>query len=595
MLQLLRTSAGFSRFRGPSFVNHFGPALAVSVSLMGLLAPLAAQAQTAPPAAPTPDVTARGETLQRQQQEIMQEDTTRILTSPSGQTVIEVPTHQKAVAAPGTCQTITRIDFEHSPMLEEARRNRLITPYLGRCLGLGDVENLLSDITRYYIDKGRPTTRVYIKPQSLAQGVLVLDIVEGRVEQVQLEESAKGTVNLTTAFGDVRNRAFNLRVFEQGLDQINRLASNHASLDILPGSEPGNSIVRITNRPTSRFHASASYDDTGQPATGRRQATGAIIVDHLLGLNDMISYTRRQTVFEDKPNADSRSNSWLFSVPWNALTLSGGYSDASYVSQTSTTSGTVFVLTGNTRTAFGRIDATAWRNSRNKVDISAQLTSKRNRNYINDIFLPVSSRQLTTLDIDINWSILLGNGSLKLGAGWTRGLDMLGALDDGNAPLPASTPRAQFDKTNARAYLALPFRVGRQRITWTSEIEAQYAFVPLYSSEQIVIGSPYTVRGFLEGSLIADRGVYAKQELSTLIPMDLGVVDATLRPHLGLDAGYVASIAPGGVSGTIAGLSAGLGFAAGPLNLDFVASRSVARGPLPDEGLLTFVRATLSF
>jgi len=579
-------------------------ALRAALSLFILpaaLAPAAAQAQSVPPPAPPPappgaaEASRQGEAIQRQQQEQIDQDVTRILTSPRGQTVIEVPTHEQATAAPGSCQTIDRIAFVHSPMLDEAGRRRLTAPYVGRCLGLGDVENLLSDITRFYIEKSRPTTRVYIKPQNLAQGTLVLDVVEGRIEAVVLDPKAKGSINLGTAFGQIRNREFNLRVFEQGLDQINRLASNHASLDILPGSQPGYSVVRISNRPERRIHLSASFDNTGQRSTGRRQASGTVILDDPLGLNDMWSYTRRQTIRDGRPNADSRSNSVLFSMPYNALTFSGGYNDSEYVSQTVTGAGTVFVLSGRNATAFGKVDMGVWRDARNKVEVSAQLTNKRNRNYINGIYLPVSSRVLTTLEVDANWSVLLGRASLKLGAGWTRGIRALGALDDGAAPLAAGTPRAQFDKLTARGYLVMPLVVGGQKLTWSSELEAQYGFVPLYSSEQMVIGSPYTVRGFYENSLVADRGLYLQQDLSTLVPLKVGPAETVLRPHLGFDAGHVSSAAPGGISGTIIGVAAGVGLSVGPLDLDLTASRSLARGPLADEGLLTFVRATLSF
>ncbi|NLR71752.1 ShlB/FhaC/HecB family hemolysin secretion/activation protein [Novosphingobium sp. ERN07] len=537
----------------------------------------------------------QADTIQRQQQERVDEDTTRILTRPQSQTVIEVPTHEQAEAAPGSCQTINRIEFEHSPLLSEKGQERLTAPYLGRCLGLGDVENLLSDITRYYIEKSRPTTRVYIKPQNLAQGVLVLDVVEGRVEKVILDDNAKGTVNLFTAFGLVRNNGFNLRVFEQGLDQINRLASNHASLDITPGSKPGYSIVKITNRPDSRLHLSASIDNTGQTNTGRRQGTGTIILDDPLGLNEMWSYTRRQTIFENRPNTDSHSNNLLFSLPFNALTFTGGYNDSEYRSQTVTDGGTVFVLTGASSNAFGRVDAAVWRNARNKVELSAQLTNKRNRNFINGIFLPVSSRVLTTVALEANWSVLIGRGSFRAGVGWTKGIDGLGALDDSTIARTADTPHAQFDKLTARAAFVVPLQAGNVRITSSTEFEALYGFDPLYANEQIVIGSPFTVRGFFDNSLIGDRGFYLQQEFSSLLPVQIGRGQAFLRPHVSFDLGRVAPATAIGARGTLAGVAAGLGLTFGPVNLDITGSRSIARGPLPDEGFLAFARATISF
>ena len=368
-------------------------------------------ALAAPPVAPQ-----TGETIQRQQQQQIDQDQTQILTSPRGQSVIDLPTHKPAVVPNGACRTITRIEFTHSPGMSGRDRQHLVAPFEGRCLGLGDVENLLSDVTRFYIDHARPTTRVYIQPQSLTQGTLVLDVVEGRVEKVILNDGGKHSVNLLGAFGYTGNIDFNLRVFEQGLDQINRLASNHATLDILPGDQPGDSIVEIRNHPTSRVHVSASYDDTGQPTTGRNQASGTIITDDLLGLNEQISYTRRQTIRTGQPNANSLSDSALIVVPFGALTMTVGYSDSAYTSQSITTDGTVFVLTGDTHTTFGEIDAAVWRNRRSKLSFSARLSNKINRNYIDNSYLAVSSRILTVLDLGSEFTTIIGAGTLQMNA-----------------------------------------------------------------------------------------------------------------------------------------------------------------------------------
>jgi len=546
-------------------------------------------ALAAPPVAPQ-----TGETIQRQQQQQIDQDQTQILTSPRGQSVIDLPTHKPAVVPNGACRTITRIEFTHSPGMSGRDRQHLVAPFEGRCLGLGDVENLLSDVTRFYIDHARPTTRVYIQPQSLTQGTLVLDVVEGRVEKVILNDGGKHSVNLLGAFGYTGNIDFNLRVFEQGLDQINRLASNHATLDILPGDQPGDSIVEIRNHPTSRVHVSASYDDTGQPTTGRNQASGTIITDDLLGLNEQISYTRRQTIRTGQPNANSLSDSALIVVPFGALTMTVGYSDSAYTSQSITTDGTVFVLTGDTHTTFGEIDAAVWRNRRSKLSFSARLSNKINRNYIDNSYLAVSSRILTVLDLGSEFTTIIGAGTLKLDAGWSRGLDALGALVD--APgLGDATPHAQFNKADASAYLSLPFAIGHEHFSLTSSVEGQYAFVPVYSSEQIIVGSPFTVRGFLTGSLVNDRGVYAQNDLSVAIAQTVLGQSAQLRPHVGFDLGYVGGAVPGTPAGFLSAATAGMGLQVGRrLNVDAWVGHEVSRARLPDEGMLGFVRVTLS-
>ena len=587
MPEIARIRGGMSRLALVRSAAARG--LAVLVFALGAsAAPLASLA-----AVPSAPLTQQGEQIQRQQQDQIDQDQTRILTSPRGQTVIEVPTHPAAVAPAGSCKIITTIAFENAPRMSAAERGKLIKPYVGRCLGLGDVENLLSDITRFYVQKGEPTTRVYIQPQTLAKGQLVLKVVEGKVEKIVLDNKGLHGVNLTTAFGDRANRAFNLRVFEQGLDQINRLASNNATIDIAPGDAPGESIIHIRNTAALPLHLSVSYDNTGEPQTGRNQGAVTVIGDDLLHLNDQISYTRRQTIPDGQPNANAYSDSVLLSVPYNALTLTLGYNDSAYTSQSTTSAGTTFILTGTTRNIFAEMDDVVWRDNRSKLDLSATVTNKENQNYLDSVFLPVSSRDLTVLDLMGNYSTIVGQGSVKLGAGLSKGISLFGSLRDPSG-LPGDQPHAEFNKLVANAYVSLPFMaVGRQ---WTvsSDIEAQYGFSSLYSSEQIVIGSPYTVRGFLKDSLNNDRGFYAQNELSTVARLRAFSQVVAVRPHAGFDFGYASGAASGTARGFLSGVSAGVSATVGSITVDAYAAKSISHAGLPDEGVLAFVRASMS-
>ena len=110
-----------------------------------------------------------------------------------------------------------------------------------------------------------------------------------------------------------------------------------------------------------------------------------------------------------------------------------------------------------------------------------------------------------------------------------------------------------------------------------------------------MVGSPYTVRGFLAGSLVNDRGFYAQNDLSTQFRLTVSGLTTVLRPHIGLDAGYVAGATPGTASGFLTGASAGLGLVAGRLSFDAYTSRELSHAGLRSEGLLTFLRATASF
>lgn len=68
-----------------------------------------------------------------------------------------------------------------------------------------------------------------------------------------------------TIFPGVKGSVLQLRDIEQGLDQLNRLPSNNATMRIEPGAEAGSSRVLINNVQKRTW---AAFRRGGQPGAG---------------------------------------------------------------------------------------------------------------------------------------------------------------------------------------------------------------------------------------------------------------------------------------------------------------------------------------
>lgn len=71
-------------------------------------------------------------------------------------------------------------------VLTEAELIEVARPYLGRELGLGDLEALRDDLARACAERGYVTSAVVIPSQSLADGVLEIWIVEATPREVDV-------------------------------------------------------------------------------------------------------------------------------------------------------------------------------------------------------------------------------------------------------------------------------------------------------------------------------------------------------------------------------------------------------------------------
>jgi hemolysin activation/secretion protein len=106
-------------------------------------------------AAPTP-----GETdLIRERQDRLLEEKRRRL-----EDLKELPGKQVTPTAPSTpadtrCFPIKDVELKGADSLSDSDKNRLLKPYVGQCLGVTHLNELLKAITNYYIEKGLVTSR----------------------------------------------------------------------------------------------------------------------------------------------------------------------------------------------------------------------------------------------------------------------------------------------------------------------------------------------------------------------------------------------------------------------------------------------------
>ncbi len=458
-------------------------------------------------------------------------------------------------AAAGGCFAIRSVQIDGATLLDEADRARLTAAGIGDCISLAQINAVMQAITNHYVVRGYTTTRVYLPEQDLGSGTLKLLVLEGLIEQFRLEGEG---VHLGSAFPGLTGRVFNLRDIEQGLDQINRLRSNSATMDIEPGGVAGASTIVVRNRPRKRWSVNMAVDNTGSQSTGRELASAALAIDSPLGLNDFLNLSGRINTDADHDDRLSQSVSMLYSIPWGYWTFTGTASEFDYASQVRGTV-TTFNTSGTSTTYALRADRVLFRDRDSKLSAFGNLAFKDARNALNGTRIAASSRQLATLDLGLSATTVAGGLLLSGDVAWVRGLEAFGALKDAPGQ-DSDAPRAQFDKIvlNASASASLP--VGRQTLSLSSSLSAQRATDTLYGTEQFFIGGPFSVRGFRRYSIAGDSGWWLRNEAA--LPLQFG--DTRLRPFVGWDIGHIRADAVGD-GGTLAGVTVGVGVNRGPL------------------------------
>lgn len=460
--------------------------------------------------------------------------------------VIEKPTKHKKHKDKIICFPIKRIILEGADHLSKREKTRLIQHYKNKCMDINHINELLREVTNLYIAKGYITTRAYIPPQNLKSGTLKIVIIEGTTDKIILNEnSLHDRMQLSTAFPWLTGRILNLRDLEQGLDQMNRLPSNRATLRLLPGKKVGGTDVVITNKPYGRTRFTATLDNSGSDATGRLQQRYLLEQDNLLSLNDLWLFSYNKDVYETTtPDNKGKSYSGSLSIPLGYWTFSAGASRSEYLTFIRGLN-QHFAFSGNTTTFYGSIARTLFRTQRTITTLNVTLSRKDTRSFIEDALIEPSSQKLAPLKIALEYLLRAGGGVWNFDLAYIRGLNWLGAREDKRI-LTLDEPKAQFNKLYAQISLYQPFDISKVPFIYRGKVVGQYSPDTLFGIERIVIGDQYTVRGFQDDSLQADSGAFMRNTLYYPVPLfgthkTLNNLFGNLQLFAGLDGGFTAS------------------------------------------------------
>ena len=460
---------------------------------------------------------------------------------------------------------------------------RALDPLPTHCIRSRDVNHLAKQLTALYLEKGYITARVqFLRPN--ARGELGVRVTEGFIERI---EGGDRGVNRRWLFPGAVGKPLRLASLDQGLDQANRLRSNHVSMDILPGERVGGSVIRLYNRRERPWQVSGSLDNYGQQSTGEWVARGSATLDSPLGLSDFVSLSASTTLAQ--PSARySRAYMLFYSLPYGDLTFSGFASFSDYQMHQSLPH--IRILLDGQASQYGlRGDAVLQRSQRQINTLGVQLTYKRIRSYLQDDLLRVSSPTLSVAELGLSHLHILSGGVATGNLSVERGLSILSA-DRGRQRTGAE---AQYTKLKHSAGVSQRVTLADDVYLFNAQWYGQYSRDPLPGVEWVSLTERSAVRGFKRGTLSADNGWYWQNTLSR--PLRWRAF--TVTPRIGLDVGRVLSNAgdQGWQSGVGAVAGVTLSSASAQLDIEVGRARAISNNNFPSQSTQLLTRFSYSF
>ncbi|ENO89832.1 ShlB/FhaC/HecB family hemolysin secretion/activation protein [Thauera linaloolentis] len=405
----------------------------------------------------------------------------------------------------------------------------------GRCLGSTGIALIMQRVQDAIIARGYVTTRVLANAQDLRAGILTLTILPGRIRHIRFAPDSGARANAFNAMSASPGDILNLRDIEQGLENLKRVPTAEADIQIVPGGEPGESDLLITWKQAFPFRITLSANDGGAESTGRYIGSATLSGDHLFTLNDLFYAHFTHDIGgqrgKDPGERGTRGHTLHYSVPYGYW-LFGLTASKNRYHQTVAGASQDYLYSGTSENYEARLAHLVHRNSRSKTSLYLRGYMSKSASFIDDTEIEVQRRRMGGWEFGVQHRSFAGRAVADLNLAWRRGTGAFDATPAVEEAFGEGTHKPRI--LSADASLDLPFRALGHDFRYLGVWRAQWNRTPLVPQDRFSIGGRYSVRGFDgESVLMAERGWLLRNELGWRI----GPLGAEL--YAGLDHGQV--------------------------------------------------------
>lgn len=397
-----------------------------------------------------------------------------------------------------------------------------VYPFLGQERSFATVQEAAAALEKAYRQAGYGTVFVDIPAQEVTNGVVRLQVTEGRLESVHLHGARYFSDRkiLAALPSLVPGQTPLLTALQKQLGTLNAQTPDRQVTPVLKaGSQPGTMDVDLAVKDQLPLHASVSYDDRHTADTTPNRLTATLAYTNLWQRLDTLSLVY-QTAPANTKNEVVESATYLGHIP-----DSTGLGEFSYTHTASNVLalGTLGVLgSGNIYSSHWLQPLPSTNILTQSLDAGADYKSVRTEVFPDATTNPTTGASTPSAPVTapvhyINWSgTYAANWRLQ-----SRTYTLSMGLNFGVNGLVNRTKEFDVARYDASPdYMYLRFSGGTVQplpagFAVLGRVSGQWSDGPLVNNEQFSLGGEDTVRGYLEASSLGDSGASGTVELHT--------------------------------------------------------------------------------
>ncbi|RZU99621.1 ShlB/FhaC/HecB family hemolysin secretion/activation protein [Spiribacter vilamensis] len=165
---------------------------------------------------------------------------------------------------------LNAIEFNDSYFLSEERLQRIASTYVDRRVSFAALNRMIGRVNDLYATEGIVTARAIIPPQRIQDGVLRVQLVEGRVGEVEIsgQQHVSGEYVRSRITSLEGGEVLDVIALRESITRLNRTEELRAGASLRAGEEPGETDIRLQVQEPPRYTASVFADNHGSGSTG---------------------------------------------------------------------------------------------------------------------------------------------------------------------------------------------------------------------------------------------------------------------------------------------------------------------------------------
>ncbi|MHC5596200.1 MAG: ShlB/FhaC/HecB family hemolysin secretion/activation protein [Nostoc sp.] len=428
-----------------------------------------------------------------------------------------------------------------------------------RPISLSEVYQARSKITELYVKNGYITSGAYIPPQTIQSGVIKIQVVEGKLEDIKVTGTRRLNPNyvrsrLAIATSPPLNRQRLLEALQ--LLQLNPLIQN-VTAELSAGSRAGASLLEVKIREAKTFSSQIVLDNGRSPSVGSFRRRLQLNEANLLGLGDALGVAYTNT---DGSNSFDASYTLPLNPKNGTLTFNYGTTSSNVIEPPFN------VLDIQSSSRYYELTFRQPIVQTPTQEFALGLTASRRESeasYIDIERIPFPGSgadeqgrtRVSALRFFQEWTSRNSREVIALRSQFSLGIDVL------NPTINQNPPDSRFFAWQGQAQWA---RLLAPETLLLLRLNTQLATRTLLPLEQFGLGGQDSIRGYRQDYLLTDNGTFVSAEVQVPI-LRLPQIDSTLQvvPFVDFGVGWNSSGRENPDPNTLAAVGLGLRWSQG--------------------------------